>query len=166
MILSIVVIGLMRRMYKINKNRFATEVIIEQAPFKEEIIETKTPKLQLNEVLQKEIWQKLIILLETEHIYRNADLSLAELAEKLDSNTTYVSKVINDVADSNFTTFINRYRVEEACKLLIDPESSHLSIEGIALTVGFHSKSAFNGAFKRNTGKTPSEYAAQKDAVS
>jgi YesN/AraC family two-component response regulator len=128
------------------------------------VLENKTPKLQLNEKLQKDIWDKLLFLMEEEHVYRNAALSLADLAEKLDSNTTYVSKVINDVADSNFTTFINRYRIEEACILLSDPHSAHLSIEGIANTVGFNSKSAFNGAFKRYIGKTPSEFALQGEA--
>lgn len=159
LILSTLAIYVISRRHKINRNRTAPEVIIDSAPLKEEINEPKAPKLQLNEKLQKEIWEKLLHHMESERIYRNADLSLAELAEKLDSNTTYVSKVINDVADSNFTTFINRYRTEEACKLLTDPESAHLSIEGIALTVGFHSKSAFNGAFKKYTGKTPSEFA-------
>lgn len=150
-----------KRRAKVNAQ--VAEVVLQQV---DTIKEPKTPRLQLNEKLQKEIWDKLIYLMETEHLYRNADLSLNELAEKLDSNTTYVSKVINDVADSNFTTFINRYRIKEACKLLTDPESAHLSIEGIAYTVGFHSKSAFNGAFKKNTGKTPSEYALLKNGDS
>lgn len=154
--------------YFFNKNaekrseKAVSQVAEEPLPPIDVTKELKSPKLQINEKLQKDIWEKLIFLMETEHLYRNADLSLNELAEKLDSNTTYVSKVINDLADSNFTTFINRYRIEEACKLLSDPHSAHLSIEGIAYTVGFHSKSAFNGAFKKNTGKTPSEYASLK----
>jgi YesN/AraC family two-component response regulator len=144
---------------KVNRKQKATELMKDAALLAKEISEPKTPKLQLNEMLQKELWEKLLHLMDSERIYRNADLSLAELAEKLNSNTTYVSKIINDLGDSNFTTFINRYRIREACNLLTDPDSSYLSIEGIALTVGFHSKSAFNGAFKKYTGKTPSEFA-------
>lgn len=126
--------------------------------------EIKMPKLHLNENLRKDIWEKLENLMTDEHLYRQPDLSLAEISEKLLSNTTYVSKIINDQTDSNFTTFVNRYRIEEACKLLTDPHSAHLSIEGIAYTVGFNSKSAFNTAFKKYTGKTPSEYASDMNS--
>jgi AraC-like DNA-binding protein len=55
---------------------------------------------------------------------------------------------------------VNQYRVEEACKMFDDPTNKHITIEGIAQNVGFHSKSAFNSAFKKIMTVTPSEYLA------
>ena len=56
----------------------------------------------------------------------------------------------------DFNNFVNEYRVKEVRKRLINSESNNYSIEGIAKSVGFHSKSTFNASFKKCTGVTPS----------
>lgn len=58
----------------------------------------------------------------------------------------------------NFYEFINRYRVEASKKLLTDAKFQHLNMVGIAFEAGFNSKTAFNTAFKKTTGQTPSEF--------
>ncbi len=58
--------------------------------------------------------------------------------------------------------FINRYRIEEAIRKLTDPEEKKKSIQQITNEVGFSSQSAFNRAFKKITGKTPSEFKKRK----
>jgi AraC-like DNA-binding protein len=58
----------------------------------------------------------------------------------------------------NVNLFINSYRIKEAKRMLLDASFNHLSIEGIARSVGFNSKSAFNATFKKITGMTPSFY--------
>ena len=51
--------------------------------------------------------------------------------------------------------FINKYRIEEARKRLLDPRKAHLTILAIAYDVGFSSKSpVFNSAFKKHTQMT------------
>ena len=57
-----------------------------------------------------------------------------------------------------FNRFINGYRINEAIRLLMDPGFNGLSVEGIASSVGFISKSAFYSAFRKITGLTPVEY--------
>lgn len=94
--------------------------------------------------------------------YTDVELSLNKAAEMLDTNARYLSQFINDSFDSNFPTFINQLRIEEAQRLLKDPNYNKLTIEVIGQEAGFKSKSAFNSAFKKETGVTPSFYKKQK----
>lgn len=105
-----------------------------------------------------ELYDKFMQFMRKEKPYLNADLSAKEVAEKLKTNTHYLSEVINRNFGNNFTVLINEYRVKEACKLLIEKDKDNLTIESIAKEAGFNSKSAFNNAFKAVTGLTPSYY--------
>ncbi len=78
----------------------------------------------------------------------------------LKTNRTYLSKAIHEILNTTFNSLINKYRIESARKMLAD-ENQKLSIEGIAFSVGFSSKSTFNSAFKQFTGLTPSELRAK-----
>ena len=60
-----------------------------------------------------------------------------------------------------FSSFINKYRIEDAKKLIVDTKHSHLTFEAIANAVGFNSKASFNAAFKKFTETTPSLYKKQ-----
>lgn len=90
--------------------------------------------------------------------YLDTDLTLASFAAKIDLNPTYVSQVINQGFGVNFYDFINKFRVEAAKEMLLSSDNDHLSFLGIALSCGFKSKSTFNKSFKKNTGKTPSQF--------
>jgi AraC-like DNA-binding protein len=104
------------------------------------------------------IADKLNELMISNKPYLNCNLSLEDLADMIEINRHIVSKVINDHFKMNFFNFVNNFRIEEAAKMLKNPKYNNLSIEGIANTVGFNSKSVFNPAFKKQIGKTPSEY--------
>jgi len=104
------------------------------------------------------IYEKLKELLENEKIFRQADLSESKLAEILDTNTTYLSAIINSRLNVPFKTLLNNYRIDEARKLLVSDEYSNYSIEGIASEVGYQSRSAFYQVFKQYTGMTPLNY--------
>lgn len=114
----------------------------------------------LTETQKNALLKKLLYLMENEKYYINEKLSLEDVAIKLDSNTKYISQIINETYNKNFYNFINTYRIEEAKKLLASSENDKFSILGIAQTVGFLSKSSFNAAFKRYTGLTPTEFKA------
>jgi YesN/AraC family two-component response regulator len=84
------------------------------------------------------------------------ELKLDEVAAMLLITPHQLSEFINDRIKMSFTSYVNRYRVEEAMQLLQDhPEQSALSI---AFEVGFGSKQRFNTIFKQQTGSTPSEF--------
>ncbi len=118
----------------------------------------KTVKLVLSNEVQQLLWTGLLDAMENQKCYLQPDLTLHDLAIQLDTNTLYVSKIINDRTGYNFSSYINQYRILEACKLLLSDSQQILSIEGIAHSSGFNSKSAFNAAFRKLQKMTPTEF--------
>lgn len=102
--------------------------------------------------------EKLIVIMNTEKPFLDAKLTLNQLAKKIGSNEKYLSLFLNSKYEMNFATYINSFRIEEAKQLLVQKETANFTIETIANMAGFHSKSSFNTAFKKATGKTPSEF--------
>ncbi|WP_035568052.1 helix-turn-helix domain-containing protein [Hymenobacter sp. IS2118] len=100
---------------------------------------------------------KLLRLMDEEQPWLEPELTLAELALRLRTNTSLLSHVINTGCGQNFNDFVNRYRVAEAERKLQNPRLLHYSLVGIALECGFNSKSTFNRVFKKITGRTPGE---------
>ncbi|MFL6335655.1 MAG: helix-turn-helix domain-containing protein [Pyrinomonadaceae bacterium] len=102
--------------------------------------------------------KRLLDLMESEKPYTDGELTLPKLAARLSVSTHHLSQVINERLGQSFNDFVNSQRVEEAKRKLSDPASGHYSLLAIAEEVGFNSKSAFNTAFKKQTGMTPSEF--------
>lgn len=90
--------------------------------------------------------------------WKDPDLSLVSLAKKMSLTPHLLSQVINEQMNLNFNDFINSYRVKEAQKLLLDPAQDNYTIASIAYDSGFNTLSAFNSAFKKFTGTTPSQF--------
>jgi AraC-like DNA-binding protein len=101
-------------------------------------------------------------LMADEKIFLDNELNLATVAEKLGISIHDASYLINEVTGSNFYNFINKFRVEEAKKLLTSAKIDKLNMLGIAFESGFNSKTSFNTAFKKLIGLSPSEYAKQQ----
>ncbi|WP_104381786.1 AraC family transcriptional regulator [Sphingobacterium sp. HMA12] len=97
-------------------------------------------------------------LVAEQHIYLDSELSLPRLAEKLHINVHDASYLINEVTGHSFYNFINCQRVEQAKRLLVSGEVERLNMVGIAFASGFNSKTAFNTAFKKWTGMSPTQY--------
>lgn len=89
----------------------------------------------------------------------NPNFSLAQLAQMVDSNTKYVSWVINKCYGKNFKTYLNEYRIRIASQLLIDTSLlGNLTIAAIAEQVGYKSPASFHQAFKKIYAMTPAAY--------
>jgi AraC-like DNA-binding protein len=97
--------------------------------------------------------------------YLDTELNLMKLSELLDTTPHKLSYLVNAGFGQNFFHFVNQYRVEEAKKLLLDPHKDQLTILGIAFEAGFNSKTAFNNAFRKITGLTPSEFKERRPAL-
>jgi AraC-like DNA-binding protein len=121
-------------------------------------IRMKYGKSQLVNDEKEILLEKLKEFMLKEKYFLTPSITLQDVAEKMNEQPRYISQVINELLGQNFIDFVNSYRIEEAKKLLIDSKFQHYSIHGIMLEVGFNSKSAFNNAFKKQTGFTPSEY--------
>ena len=87
-------------------------------------------------------------------------LSLKELAKRMHTNETYVSRAINLGLGTNFNHFINQLRIEHAKGLLARTQDNVLEV---ALDSGFNSKSTFNRVFREMTGQTPTQYRKSLD---
>ena len=127
---------------------------------KEEILpkESKYADSQLSELQKKQLLEAILLHMEDDKPYLEKSFNINILAKKLNSSRSYVSQVINEELERNFNQFINEYRIKEARQMLSVPENKILTIESIAFSVGFGSKSSFNNAFKNYTGITPSFY--------
>lgn len=105
-----------------------------------------------------ELDEKLRMLTESEKIYLENDLSLPVLAKRLGASYNETSFVINELYQDNFYNFINKYRIEEAKKMLLSDKYTQLNVLGIAYESGFNSKTTFNITFKKHTGMSPTEF--------
>ncbi|MFB9077804.1 helix-turn-helix domain-containing protein [Flavobacterium procerum] len=126
-------------------------------------IETVSEKIKyeksgLSNTELQSIHQKLIELMKNQKLYKNPDLTLTELSQKLNVHSNVLSQVINSAEEKNFYDYINSQRVEEFKKLILLPENQKFTLLSIAFECGFNSKTAFNRNFKKVTGLSPSEY--------
>lgn len=112
---------------------------------------------EVNEEVKKFV-PSLLTYLEEKKPYLNEELTLTELANQVGMSRNQLSAVINDGIGESFYTFINKYRVEEAKRLIANPKNANFTILSLAFEAGFPSKSSFHNIFKKLTGLTPTEY--------
>lgn len=106
-----------------------------------------------------DLMDKIIAVLESSPEIYSEDFSRQRLAELVDSNVKYVSRAINACKKCNFYMLLNEYRIKEACRRLMDSATyGNLTIEGIANSVGYKSRSNFAAVFKDIVGLTPSAF--------
>jgi AraC-like DNA-binding protein len=105
-------------------------------------------------------------LMQSAHPYRDPNLHLSALAERLGCSGKQLSALLNRHYRLNFNDFINNARIAEICAFLQDPKRRHDKLLALQLDAGFASKSVFNAAFKRVTGMTPSAWRSQHAAAS
>ncbi|MDW3194648.1 MAG: helix-turn-helix domain-containing protein [Cytophagales bacterium] len=102
--------------------------------------------------------QKIRTQFETEKSFLKDDLSLESFAEELDLSKNRVSEVINQSFGTSFKELLGKYRVEEAKRLMAEQNGQETSIIQIGLRAGFNNKVSFYRTFKKQTGKSPTEY--------
>lgn len=128
----------------------------------ENIDRKKYAKSGLNEEAANGLHSALQMLMKEQKCYIEPELTLSDLAKKLDVHTNYLSQVINEKEAMTFYDYINKYRVEAFIEQLQKPENRKFTLLGLAYQCGFNSKSAFNRQFKKVTGLSPTEYQNQK----
>ena len=97
-------------------------------------------------------------------MYRDAGLSAESLAEQLGIHRNVLSKAINRVSGTNYSQYINGFRVKEAIRIISQNEHEELYIGELYERVGFSTRSSFYRAFKQFTGLSPAEF--QKNTTS
>ncbi len=115
--------------------------------------------LQIPEETEKVILEKVREMLDDTNLICNSNFSLIKLSEAIGYSYKQVSQVINDKTGNNFKTMLNEKRIKEACRRLIDQENyGSYTIEHIARSVGFQSRSHFSVCFKSVVGISPSDF--------
>lgn len=125
------------------------DVLIEQVAF--DTAEYENEK-------EQQLLQKLKELMEQQHLYLDAEMNIQKLAKAAGTNKNTLSHIINKCLDQNFASFLNRYRVGEAIRLLDDSRYRNYKIEAIGEMCGFGNRQAFHSAFKKEMGITPTHF--------
>jgi len=100
----------------------------------------------------------LTTVMEKERPWRDADLTLADLAARLSTTPHKLSEVLNAQLGLTFYDFVNGYRVREVQRRIAAGDAKAMTMLSLALDAGFASKSTFNVVFKKHTSQTPSMY--------
>lgn len=120
------------------------------------------PKYKTNSLdddAKDKLYEEIVNVMENSEEIYSYEFSAQRLATLVGEKYNYVSQVINERYGANFNMLLNEYRIQEACKRINAPEKyGNYTIEAIANSVGFKSRTSFTQAFKKYTGLTPSEY--------
>ena len=76
----------------------------------------------LNKDSQQELFGRLERLMQNDQVYKNSLFTREKMAELLGTNRTYLSQTINEQTGLTFTHYMNKYRIEEARRILADPQ--------------------------------------------
>lgn len=104
-----------------------------------------------------ELYERILRQMETEKWFLDPQLGLQEIASKVGSNQTYVSQAINAYSGTNLAGFVNRFRINEARRILLSRDRK-LAMNEVALKVGFANRISFYRQFKELTGFSPTEF--------
>jgi AraC-like DNA-binding protein len=124
----------------------------------EDVIKKKYQKSGLSEGQAEKVQKELADIMQTEKLYKNPELTLADLANRLAIHPNYLSQVINEKEGVNFYDYVNNLRIEEFKKQIVLPQNKQYTLLTVAYDCGFNSKSSFNRYFKKVMDVQPSEY--------
>ena len=85
----------------------------------------------------------------------NTDIRLEDIAVRSFISKNYFSKLFKDVTGTNFSDYVQKLRIDEACSLL---RNSDMKVTSVAIQTGFNDIKFFYEVFKKITGKTPGDY--------
>jgi AraC-like DNA-binding protein len=102
--------------------------------------------------------EKFEILMREQKVFTEPDLNLAGLAERMDTNTTYLSQFFNNHYGVHFKDYLNDLRVKEACRMMSSPGHDQHTLDQILTMSGFNSKASFYSAFRKFTGMSPAAF--------
>ena len=108
--------------------------------------------------MMDEMQEQIMNIIVMQKKYRDKDYSAKKLAADIGTNTRYISAVVNVRFHMNYSSFVNKYRIEEAMSILVDKRYQYLTIEEVSDMVGFGNRQSFYASFFRLKGITPRQY--------
>ncbi|MDE6431329.1 MAG: helix-turn-helix transcriptional regulator [Duncaniella sp.] len=117
------------------------------------------PTTSLSDEKADDILSRFTLLMTDEKLFKDPNLTVGAVADRLGSNRTYVSRAINE-SGKTFTQIVNDYRIREAIAMISDLDAA-IPLKQICSDVGFSSISTFYSTFQNITGMTPARYRTQ-----
>lgn len=108
--------------------------------------------------LADELYDKILNIIVVQKKYKDPNYSAKELAKELNTNTRYLSAVVNSRFGMNYSCLLNEYRIKDATHMLSDKRYGDKNVEEISAMVGFANRQSFYAAFYKNMGETPNSY--------
>ncbi len=120
-------------------------------------IQEKYSSSSLSDEKSIELFRHLERIMRENKVYKDNMITKDKVSEMLGTNRTYLSRIINEQSNLSFTHYVNSFRIEEAVRLLSDPENA-TPLKAISADLGFNSISTFYNLFQSSIGMTPSQY--------
>ena len=108
--------------------------------------------------LADELYDKILTVVVLQKKYKDPNYSAKDLAKELNTNTRYLSAVVNSRFGMNYSCLLNEYRIKDALHLLTDKRYLEKTVEEISAMVGFANRQSFYAAFYKIVGETPNGY--------
>ena len=112
-------------------------------------------------MLMDDMKERILQIIVMQKKYKDKDYSAKKLADDLGTNTRYISAVVNVRFHMNYTSFVNKFRIEEAMAILVDRRYQNLNMEEVSDMVGFSNRQSFYASFFKLMGMTPRDYRLQ-----
>lgn len=150
-----------KREAKKNKEIFEKLLQIQEEKESKEV--QKSKEIVITDV-KVEAVLKCLTKLEAQHYYLESTCSLATMAKKAKTNTTYLTQILKQYKGKTFYQYINKLRIDYSIdRLNKDHQFRKYAIKHIALEVGYKSPESFTKHFKKATGINPSYYIKELD---
>ncbi|MGV6828264.1 MAG: helix-turn-helix domain-containing protein [Flavobacteriales bacterium] len=160
LLLLMVLLGYYIRRQKLYRKRFQ-QIIKNQKQLKDKAIVNDRENSTIPIETIKQIMDQLDIF-EKEEQFLSSNLTMHKMAKTLQTNSSYLSKVINLKKDKNFSQYLNDLRIDYAVKEIdSNPKFRKYTIKAIANESGFKSAESFSKAFYKRFGLYPSYYLRQ-----
>ena len=112
----------------------------------------------VNPLLMDNLKGRILDIIVMQKKYKDKDYSAKKLAEDLGTNTRYISAVVSVQFHMNYTSFVNKFRIEEAMTIMVDKRYQELTMEEVSDMVGFANRQSFYASFYKFMNMTPREY--------
>jgi len=118
----------------------------------------KYSKAKMEEKQAEYLKKQLTEYMQKEKPYLNLNLKLQDIANGIGCTSVELSQLLNVYLNSNFTDFVNRYRVDEFIARVQDKSAVKYTLATLSEQSGFSSRTSFFRSFKKIKGTTPAEY--------
>ena len=117
-----------------------------------------SPLDNLGQEKMMQIMRQMNQIMENQQRFLQPGYNIGLFAAELKVPSYQLSAILNQKIGINFNDYLNRYRIRYCIDMINEGTSSNFNLKGISAKCGFHNRNTFTAAFKKFTGRTPSEY--------